>query len=102
MIVTCVYINLKPDKIDEFIAATRINHLETVKEPGNLRVDIIQQAEDSSKFILYEAFESDAASLNHKTTGHYLRWRDQVADYMADPRIGVRYNIIEPKDREKW
>ncbi|MCE1635837.1 autoinducer-2 (AI-2) modifying protein LsrG, partial [Enterobacter hormaechei] len=37
MHVTLVEINVKADKIDEFIDVFRDNHLGSVKEPGNLR-----------------------------------------------------------------
>jgi len=38
----------------------------------------------------------------HKTTEHYLKWRDAVKDMMAEQRYGVKYNIIEPKDKSEW
>jgi len=43
MIVTCVYVHVKPDEIDSFIDATVSNHLESVRETGNLRFDLIQE-----------------------------------------------------------
>jgi autoinducer 2-degrading protein len=102
MIVTCVYVHIKSGQIGDFIDATIENHFESVKEPGNLRFDLIQQADDPSRFMIYEAYESEAAAINHKTTSHYLKWRDLVQDYMFEPRQGIRYNIIEPKDKTKW
>jgi (4S)-4-hydroxy-5-phosphonooxypentane-2,3-dione isomerase len=102
MIVTCVYIHVKPDEIDRFIDATTANHLESVKESGNLRFDLIQQADDPFRFMLYEAYESEDAAAFHKTTNHYMKWRDQVSDYMAEARYGVRYNIIEPNHKTRW
>jgi autoinducer 2-degrading protein len=102
MIVNCVYIHVKPEKVGSFIEATKANHLETVKEPCNLRFDIIQQANDPCWFMLYEAYDSEVAAANHKTTSHYLIWRELAEDFMAEPRHGVRYNIIEPSDRSKW
>jgi (4S)-4-hydroxy-5-phosphonooxypentane-2,3-dione isomerase len=102
MIVNCVYIHVKEDKIGMFVEATAENHLESVKEPGNLRFDLIQQSDDKSRFMLYEAYDSEAAELNHKTTAHYLRWRNIVESYMAEPRQGVKYNIVEPNDRNEW
>jgi (4S)-4-hydroxy-5-phosphonooxypentane-2,3-dione isomerase len=101
MIVNCVYIHVNPDAVPSFIKATVENHLESVKEPGNLRFDFIQQADDPCRFLLYEAYESDEAAAAHKSTLHYIRWRDAVKDYMAEPRQSVRYNIIEPKDKRK-
>lgn len=102
MIVTCVYIHVKAEEINRFIDATAANHRESVRETGNLRFDLIQQADDPCRFMLYEAYESETASDNHKSTPHYLEWRDRVKDYMAEPRQGVRYKIIEPNDRTRW
>jgi len=102
MIVTCVYIRVIPEVIDEFIEATTESHLQTVKEPGNLRFDIIQQSDDPCRFMLYEAWESDEAAAYHKTTPHYAAWRDKVADWMAEPRRGVKHNVIQPNDPSKW
>jgi len=102
MIVTCVYVHVRSGAIKSFIDATLANHLESVKEPGNLRFDFIQQSDDPSRFMIYEAYESNEAATSHKNTPHYLKWRDTVKDYMAEPRQGVKYNIIEPNDRSKW
>jgi autoinducer 2-degrading protein len=102
MVVTCVYVHVKPDVVDRFINATIKNHLETVKEPGNIRFDFIQQADDPGRFMIYEVFESEQAVANHKTTEHYLSWRDEVVEFMAEQRKGVKYNIIEPSDRTRW
>jgi autoinducer 2-degrading protein len=102
MIVTCVYVHVKSNDVKDFIDATVENHFESVKEPGNLRFDLIQQADDPSRFMIYEAFESESAAAGHKTTSHYLKWRDAVQDYMAEPRQGIKYNIIAPTEKTKW
>lgn len=102
MIVTCVHIFVKEDKIADFKKATIENHANSVKEPGNLRFDLLQDAQDQCKFMLYEAYESEEAANLHKNTPHYATWRDTVADWMAQPRNGVRYNIVAPLKREEW
>ncbi len=102
MIVTFVHVWVKPEYVEKFIAACKENHRESVKEPGNLRFDILQDAGNSAKFTLYEAYESEAAAAAHKQTPHYQTWRDTVADWMAQPRQGVKHVIICPADREKW
>lgn len=102
MIVTCVYVQVKPSAIDSFIEATRANHCESVKEAGNLRFDLIQQSDDLCRFMIYEAYETEEAAASHKKTPHYLQWRDRVNDYMAEPRVGVKYTIIEPSQRSQW
>jgi autoinducer 2-degrading protein len=102
MIVTCVYVHVKPDTVNGFINATTANHQESVREPGNLRFDFIQQSDDPCRFMIYEAYESEEAALSHKNTDHYLKWRDTVKDFMAEPRLGVKYKIIEPSNKTKW
>lgn len=102
MIVTCVYIHVKPDAIDRFVEATISNHVESVKEPGNLRFDVIQQADNPCRFMLYEAYESEQSAAAHKNTVHYLKWRDEVADLMAEARKGIKHYIIQPTDKSRW
>ena len=97
MIVTCVYVHVKSEAVGEFIKASEVNHLASVKEPGNIRFDLIQQADDPDWFMFYEAYESEEAAADHKNTSHYLKWRETVQDMMAEPRKGVRYNILQPK-----
>lgn len=97
MIVTIVHVRVKPDHIEEFIDASTANHHLSVKEPGNVRFDVLQMEEDPSRFALYEAYESAEASAAHKTTPHYLAWREKVAPWMAEPREGIRYNGLLPE-----
>jgi len=93
---------VKPDAVNEFIEVSILNHKGSVKESGNLRFDFVQQEDDPTRFMLYEAFESEEAATAHKTMDHYLDWRDKVKDMMAEPRYGVRYKILEPKERSEW
>ncbi|MBN1950094.1 MAG: antibiotic biosynthesis monooxygenase [Bacteroidales bacterium] len=102
MIVTFVHVWVIPEKRVEFIEACRINHEASVKEPGNLRFDILQDAEDPAKFTLYEAYVSEDAARAHKETEHYRAWRDTVADWMAQPRKGIKHTILYPQEPAKW
>jgi len=94
---TLVRVNVKDGYIDDFIAATQLNHEASVQEPGNLRFDILQMADTPNQFILYEAYRDADAAAAHKETGHYLIWRETVADWMALPREGVRYIGLYPE-----
>jgi autoinducer 2-degrading protein len=96
MFVTLVHVHVKPEHLAEFIDATRTNHLASVREPGNLRFDVLQSTEDGTRFVLYEAYRDEAAAKSHKETAHYAAWRDAVADWMAEPRLGVRYDGLLP------
>ncbi|MFC1694377.1 antibiotic biosynthesis monooxygenase [Candidatus Latescibacterota bacterium] len=102
MIVTCVAVHVKEDHIDDFIEASIKNHRGSIQEPGNLRFDVLQNSMDPCRFLLYEAYESEEASAAHKKTAHYLEWKKTVADWMAEPREGIPYNVICPEDRRAW
>ncbi|MGF1639420.1 MAG: antibiotic biosynthesis monooxygenase [Rhodospirillales bacterium] len=97
MHVTLVKVAVKPDRVDEFIAASRANHEGSVREPGNRRFDILQDATDPTRFVLYEAYVTAEDAAAHKQTAHYLAWRDAVAGMMAEPRQGIPYHGLFPK-----
>ena len=97
MHVTLVHVQVKPNHIDDFIAATWLNHEASIQEPGNYRFDVLRSPENPDHFILYEAYISAEAAAAHKQTAHYLVWRDTVADWMAEPRQGVHYDGLFPQ-----
>lgn len=97
MIATLVHVFVKPEFVEAFIEATRENHAQSVLEKGNLRFDVIQDAADPSRFILYEAYENEQAVIAHKETAHYLAWRDAVATWMAKPREGIKHKLLFPE-----
>ena len=96
MTVTIVHVEVRPEYLEAFIKATTENHLLSVKEPGNLRFDVLQLNENPAQFALYEAYESAEAAAAHKETAHYLAWREKVADWMAKPRKGIAYQGLLP------
>lgn len=102
MIVTTVTVYVKPENVPDFIEITKANHQASIKEAGNLRFDVARCADDPNRFLLYEAYASEEASAHHKTTPHYLEWRDKVAGWMAKPREGVKHNILFPADKKQW
>jgi autoinducer 2-degrading protein len=102
MFVVCVHIQVKPEYVEAFIAASRENAASTILEPGNLRFDVLQQADDPQRFILYEVYRDEEASKAHKQTAHYARWRDTVETWMAQPRKGVQYKSHFPHQAGQW
>lgn len=97
MHVTLVHVHVKPDHIDDFIAATKRNHEASIREAGNRRFDVLQSPDNPEQFVLYEAYVSAEDAAAHKQTAHYSAWRDAVADWMAEPRQGIRYEGLFPQ-----
>ncbi len=94
MHVTLVHVNVKPEHLDEFVDATRANQAASMREPGNLRFDLLRSPDEPTRFVIYELYRDAASAAAHKETAHYLAWRDRVADWMAEPRRGVPYEAI--------
>ena len=96
MVVTCVHVYVKAENIQDFIEATCLNHSHSTQEPENERFDVLQDPEDPTHFLLYEAYQTKAGAAAHKETAHYLTWRETVAPWMAKPRQGIPYTVIAP------
>lgn len=101
MQIVLVHVHVKEEFIEPFKQASTDNASHSVKEEGIARFDVIQQADDPTKFILVEVYKTAQAPAAHKETAHYARWRDTVAEMMAEPRQGIRYTNIFPSD-EDW
>jgi len=102
MYVVCVTVRVKPDHVDEFIAATRRNAENTRKEPHNLRFDVLQAIDTLTQFVLYEVYDSEEGFKAHQQTEHYLAWKATVAEWMAEPRTSVKCKSLFPTDKSAW
>ena len=98
LIVVHVHAHVMPDAVEAFRAASIENARESVREPGVARFDVVQSTEDPTRFVLVEVYRTADAPAAHKATAHYARWRDAVADLMAEPRTSVKYVNVAPED----
>ena len=101
MQIVLVHVHVKPEFVEAFKQATLENASNSVQEAGIASFDVIQQADDLTRFILVEVYKTAEASAAHKATAHYARWRDTVAEMMAEPRQGIKYTNLFPND-ENW
>ena len=101
MLIVHVHVHVKPESIEAFREASVRNASQSVREPGVARFDVVQQADDPSRFVLVEVYRDAAGAAAHKETAHYQAWRDQVADMMAEPRGSVKYTNVFPGE-EGW
>jgi quinol monooxygenase YgiN len=99
MLIVHVHVHVKPDCVEAFKQATRLNARWSLLEPGVLRFDVVQQQDDPTRFVLVEIYRDADAAAAHKATEHYPAWRDAVAPMMAEPRQSVKFNKIFPDDQ---
>jgi autoinducer 2-degrading protein len=100
MLVVHVQVQVKPEYVEVFKAATLENARQSVLEAGVARFDVVQHQEDPTRFVLVEAYRTPDAPAAHKETRHYQVWRDAVAPMMAEPRTSVKYTSLFPDDTD--
>ena len=96
-----VFLHVKPEYVEDFKAATVENARNSVQEAGIARFDVVQQADDPTRFVLVEFYRSPDARAQHRETAHFLKWRDTVADMLVTPLTRTEYVNIFP-DEDAW
>ena len=100
MYIIIVPIQIKEGYKDQFVAAMLDDAKGSVNdEPGCLRFDVIQDAEDPNRIWLYEVYVDEAAFQAHLQAPHFIKWRDTVKDWRAEGPKGAgrgAYNIWPP------
>lgn len=94
MYVVAVTAYVKADRVAAFIEATLENARHTRQEVGNLRFDVLQCEDNPSRFLLVEAYRRREDFASHQQTPHYLRWKETVAEWMSQPRQGVKHHSL--------
>jgi quinol monooxygenase YgiN len=102
MLIVHVFVHVKPDTVDAFTAATLENARNSVREPGIIRFDVVQQDDDPTRFLLIEIYRTAEDPGRHKETTHYAAWRDAVEAMMAEPRRSVKYHALYPDAAPEW
>lgn len=101
MLIVHVFVHVKSDQVEAFLEASLENARNSVQEPGIARFDVIQQQDDPNRFVLVEVYRTAEDPARHKETAHYQKWRDTVADMMAEPRSSIKYTNVFP-DENGW
>ena len=87
------------DRIEEFLTATELNAAASRLESGVVRFDVLADRADPSHVVLVEIYRDEDAAAAHKTTAHYLTWRDTVETMMARPRSATKFVNVSPDDQ---
>ena len=101
MIIVHVHVHVKLDQIEAFRAATLENACNSLKEPGIARFDVLQQADDPTRFVLVEVYRTADDPARHKETVHYNHWREIAEPMLAEPRTRKIYANVFP-DEGDW
>jgi len=91
-----VYVHVLPESVEAFRAASLANAAASIREPGVVRFDVMQESGDPTRFVLFEVYRGQTGAAAHKQTAHYQTWRDTVAAMMAEPRTSKSYATVTP------
>jgi len=94
MQILIVHCHVKPDCVAAFKEATLESARQSAQEPGIARFDLVQQQDDPTRFVLYEAYKTPDAPAQHKATAHYKKWVEVTANLFAEPRTRAVYTEV--------
>ncbi|MCV7287571.1 antibiotic biosynthesis monooxygenase [Mycolicibacterium wolinskyi] len=81
-----VTLDIRPDRIDEFIEAITVNATASLRdEPGCLAFDVHRDENNPTRFYLYEIYvDEDAFRTAHRGAPHYARWQEAAKRCVVD------------------
>jgi autoinducer 2-degrading protein len=99
MDILLVEVNVKPERLADFLTLIQYDaeHSEN-DEPGCLRFDVLQDAEDPHKFWYYEVYKDEVARMAHRETPHFKKYADESADMMSSPVVRHMVRNAVPSD----
>ncbi|HEY2382315.1 MAG TPA: putative quinol monooxygenase [Terriglobia bacterium] len=92
-----VRLEVKTERVDEFLKLVSFNAAESRKEPGNLRFDVVRSVDSPTLFRLYEVYRDDAGVKAHQATAHYAKWRAEIEGLLVTPRVSERFISVLPE-----
>jgi (4S)-4-hydroxy-5-phosphonooxypentane-2,3-dione isomerase len=69
-----VQAEIEPDRMHEFLTLIETNAVQSRKEPGCLRFDVLRSRDSPTQFFFYELYRSEADIEHHKQQPHYNLW----------------------------
>ena len=71
MYIIHVHVRVKSEYVKAFKRPSKINAKQSELEPGITGFDVIQQIDDTTRFVFVEVYRTIEDTTRHKETGHY-------------------------------
>ncbi|WP_216853849.1 putative quinol monooxygenase [Phytoactinopolyspora halotolerans] len=95
-----VYFDVPSERREEFIAAALEDGRNSAKdEPGTVRFELIEDAEQANRFYLNEAYEDADAFDVHVKGPHFARFFEIIEEFADGPTWLIKGNRIEDSVR---
>ena len=94
MYIVFVHSLIQPEHVERFREVTIENAEASRGEEGCVRFDILQQADDPTRFTFVEMFKSKEAGARHLETDHFKKWLKEAVPLMIEPRNRITYREV--------
>lgn len=94
MYIVVVHSHVQEEYVERFREITLENAEASRGEEGCVRFDVLQQADDPTRFTFIEMFKSEEAGAVHRESGHFKKWLEEAVPLMAEPRRRVIYRDV--------
>jgi len=102
MLAMWVKVRVKPELRQRFLAAIEADALGSERdEPGCLRFNVLQDADDADVYYFFEVYRDQAALEAHRAMPHYAVWR-AAADTLEGPTELTRCQTVFPAAGAYW
>jgi quinol monooxygenase YgiN len=86
--IVLVQLRVRPELLEEFERALVHNARESLaKDPGCLRFDVSQDADDPQRWILHEVYTNPDAHAAHRQSPHFLAYNEIAERAVIDKRV---------------
>jgi quinol monooxygenase YgiN len=94
MYIVIVHSRIQEEHVERFREVTLQNAEASRGEEGCVRFDVLQQADDPTRFTFIEMFKSEEAGAIHRETSHFKKWLEEAVPLMVEPRTRVLYHDV--------
>jgi len=94
MYIVVVHSHIQAEHLEKFREVTLENAEASRSEEGCVRFDVLQQADDETRFTFIEMFVSEEAGAIHRETSHFKKWLEEATPLMVEPRTRVIYKDV--------
>lgn len=97
MLILHVFMHIKDEYVKKFRIASLENVEKSLEEPEVANFEIIQQKDDSTKFLFMERYYTEEGQLKHRETEHFKKWKEETKDMFAEPYTFIKYKDVNWK-----
>ena len=97
MFALVVNIRIKPENVDRFMQALKVNGREARKEPGCKHFDVLVDPKDNTKVMLYEIYNDEKAFEAHQQTPHFKKYLAEAVPLLASRERQVFTRVDIPR-----